>query len=270
MDNIKLDNIEETLFVPMRGRVFASENFKDILYDQKALEIADKIPDRYMDYSVESEYTLLASAVRSKNIDILVQNFLERNPKGCIINIGAGLETTYFRNNNNLATWFELDLEEVADLRKTILGENEKDKILAYSMFDYEWIEKVKQEHEGPYLIISSGVFYYFKMEEILNLLNNLNNFDNSVEVIFDCVSKIGIKFTRKHMKNIGKEDATMYFYVDDAETIVKKIDNSKLIECRDYYSKIDNMNNMKLMTKISMKVSDLFHMVKMIHIKIE
>ena len=40
MEKLNLDTLEETLFVPMRGRAFCSRTFPDIFKDEKALEIA--------------------------------------------------------------------------------------------------------------------------------------------------------------------------------------------------------------------------------------
>ena len=40
MEKLNLDTLEETLFVPMRGRVFCSRTFPDTFKDEKALEIA--------------------------------------------------------------------------------------------------------------------------------------------------------------------------------------------------------------------------------------
>ena len=40
----KLGIIEDTLFVPMLGRIYASEHCPNILYDQKALELKKKLP----------------------------------------------------------------------------------------------------------------------------------------------------------------------------------------------------------------------------------
>lgn len=266
MDEIKLGNVEETLFVPMRGRVFASKNFPEVLYDKKALEIAEKLPKKYMDTSIETEYTLLASATRSKNIDAVIAEFIRKNPESCIINLGAGLETTFHRNSNGIAKWFELDLKEVTSLRKEIIGESDLDEIISYSIFDYQWIDYVKNSHDGPYLVIASGLFYYFPMDEILDLLNHLNGL-NDCEVVFDCVSRFGMKFTKKYMKDLNKEDARMYFYLDEEGILEENIENVTVVDVNDFYANLD-MSNMNLLTKISMKVSDILHMVKLIHLK--
>lgn len=270
MNDLKLDNVEETLFVPMRGRVFASNKFPHILNDKKALEIADKLPKSYMSMERESEYTLMASAVRSMNMDKLIQGFLKKNPEGTIINVGAGMETTFYRNDNGKAIWYEIDLEEVTNMRKKVFGENDRDIVLTYSMFDYEWINVVMKNSKAPYLIVSAGVFYYFEKDAVIEFLQKVQKLGN-VEVIFDTVSKLGMKGTRKYMKQLGKSDAVMYFYVEDSEDLVKEIGNgAKVIDDYKYYSFVDNKKGLKFSTKISMSVSDLLHMVKLIHLKLK
>lgn len=39
MKDSRLGVVEDTLYVPMLGRIYASENYKNILYDIKALEL---------------------------------------------------------------------------------------------------------------------------------------------------------------------------------------------------------------------------------------
>ena len=113
MEKLDLNNIEETLFIPMRGRVFASKKFPYILNDKKAIEIAEKLPEFYMNMKNDTEYTLMASAIRSMNMDRYIKNFLSKNPEGTIICVGAGLETTFYRNDNQKSKWYEIDLKEV-------------------------------------------------------------------------------------------------------------------------------------------------------------
>ena len=36
--------VEDTLFVPMLGRIYASEHYPQILYDKKALSLKEKRP----------------------------------------------------------------------------------------------------------------------------------------------------------------------------------------------------------------------------------
>lgn len=59
----KLGIVEDTLFVPMLGRIYASEHCQQILFDQKALELKAKLPSSLLKAGHQSQYTLLASAV---------------------------------------------------------------------------------------------------------------------------------------------------------------------------------------------------------------
>lgn len=270
ISNIKLGNIEETLFVPLRGRIYATKNCNYILNDKKTLEIASRIPEKFLSFEGENEYTLLSSAIRSRNMDKCIQDFINRYPHGSIINVGCGLETLFHRNDNNKTLFYELDLENVIYLRKKVIGNNERDICLAYSMFDYNWINRVLKTSKGPFLVVSSGVFYYFKEEEVIDFLKHLRGL-GEVEVVFDAVSKFGIKRSNKYLKKLGKNDAIMYFYVDNVEDFVKKIGSDvEIIETRDYFKNIKDKSQFKLVTKSKMIISDKFHMVKHVHLKIQ
>ena len=52
--------VEDTLFVPMLGRIYASEHCPQIIYDKKALELKEKLPPDLLGNGSQSQYTLLA------------------------------------------------------------------------------------------------------------------------------------------------------------------------------------------------------------------
>ena len=61
--------VEDTLFVPMLGRIYASEHCPQILYDRKTLELKNRLPSDLIKQNMQNQYTLLASASRSANMD---------------------------------------------------------------------------------------------------------------------------------------------------------------------------------------------------------
>lgn len=71
--------VENTLFIPMLGRIYASEHFPNILYDEKALSLKDVLPKSLVETDSQSQYTMLASASRSANMDRYIRDFLRRN-----------------------------------------------------------------------------------------------------------------------------------------------------------------------------------------------
>lgn len=50
--------VEDTLFIPMLGRIYASEHYPQILYDKKALELKKKLPSDLIKQNMQSQYTL--------------------------------------------------------------------------------------------------------------------------------------------------------------------------------------------------------------------
>ena len=73
-----------------------------------------------------------------------------------------------------------------------------------------------------------------------------------------------------KYMKEMGHGEAQMFFSVDRAARLAEQIGPHAIVLAeKPYYRNIDK-SGLKFFTKISMIVSDHFHMVKMIHLKLE
>ena len=115
--------VENTLFIPMLGRIYISEHFQNILYDEKALSLKDVLPKSLVETGSQSQYTLLASASRSANMDRYIRDFLRRKPDGVIAELGCGLETAFYRNDDGHTHWYAVDLPDVMEYRKTLLPE---------------------------------------------------------------------------------------------------------------------------------------------------
>ena len=64
---------------------------------------------------------MIASVARYYNLDEMAQNFIDVNDECNIVNLGVGLETSYYRINPKNALFWEVDLPEVIELRENIL-----------------------------------------------------------------------------------------------------------------------------------------------------
>lgn len=270
MNGSGLGVIEDTLFVPMLGRIYASENFRRVLFDYKALELKDKLPEGLFENSTQTQYTYLASASRSANMDRHIAGFLKRKPNGIIVQLGCGLETTYYRDDNGHTKWYAIDLPHVIEYRRRLLPEPEREKYISGDAFQEEWIKQIRSEHPSePVLITASGLFYYFEEAAVLNLMKMLEKYGD-IELVFDTVNKSGMTMMKKkHMKTVGHEDAQMFFYVDSAKNLISEIGrNARIISEEKFYGNIDK-TGLKFGTKLSMQISDLTWMVKMIHLEL-
>lgn len=264
-----LGAVEDTLFVPMLGRIYATEHFPSILDDPVALSLKDKLPHEIKGSDTQTQYTLLASAVRSSNMDRYIRDFLSRKPNGVIAQIGCGLETTFFRNDNGKNVWFEIDLPDVIAYRTRLLPSSERDRYIAADAFEKQWIDVIREEYpHAPILVTASGLFYYFEKTRVIGLLRMLKGVGN-IEVVFDAVSSRGIKRMSKYMKQVGHEDVSMYFSVDRGEDLLHEFgETARVIAEENYYAHTDT-TGLKLGTRLTMKASDLLRMVKMVHLNL-
>lgn len=116
-------------------------------------------------------------------------------------------------------------------------------------------------------LVTASGLSYYFDEETVVSLMRMLQG-HGDVELVFDTVNKSGMNMMRKkYMKEVGHEDAQMFFYVDKATDLAAKVGGSvKVLAEEPYYAQIPRAG-LSASTKVSMAVSDRFGMVKMIHL---
>ena len=196
--------VENTLFIPMLGRIYASEHFQNILYDEKALSLKDMLPKSLMETGSQNQYTLLASASRSANMDRYIRDFLRRKPDGIIAELGCGLETTFYRNDDGHTRWYAVDLPDVMEYRKTLLPEPERQTYFADDAFSDDWLRRIRIDApDAPVLVTAGGLFHYFEEEKVLALMRMLQSFGNE-EPYYRHIDKTGLKLSTKLSMNVS------------------------------------------------------------------
>lgn len=199
-------------------------------------------------------------------MDRFIRSFLKRRPDGVIVQLGCGLETTYYRCDNGRTRWYAVDLPHVIDYRKELLPQSERETYLAGDAFTENWIRQVRTDlPDAPILVTAGGLFHYFEEDKVISLFRMLRQF-GEIEVVFDTVNKKGMAMMqKKYMKQVGHADVQMFFYVDSAVNLAGKIGGGLMDMTEEPYYRYIPKNGLKLSTKVSMAVSDRFCMVKMI-----
>lgn len=261
------EGVEDTLFIPLTARVIISKKFPEYFYDEKALELEDLIKNKSIEKK-SSEYALMASVARYYNLDEMAQKFIDSHDVCNIVNLGVGLETSYFRLNRKNSLFFELDLSEVIDLRQKYIEVGVNEKYIKGDLFKLDWCKEL--DTTLPTLMIVSGVFQYFHETDIINFIRDVKNIFENAELIFDATNKFGIRYTNFYVKRTGNSSALMYFYIEDPEGFAKKVD-CELIECRGFFKDALRMlsNKLGLYSKISMKIADRQKNAMLIHLRL-
>ncbi|PIE80453.1 MAG: conjugal transfer protein [Chloroflexi bacterium] len=267
---IKTHSVSNTLYIPLTGNIYASKKFPELLFDEKALELEQAIPQANTN-TIHNEYYYLAAASRYYNMDVEVKNFIKKHQKCNIVNIGAGLDTSYYRIKSNTATFYEIDLPPVIAERRKLMPAQENDIYIDGSFLDVEqWVKHIKDK-TLPTLLIISGVFYYFKEEDVDKFFLQIKNKFSLLEAVFDCNNQMALKISNRYVKKTGNKSAPMYFYINSINAYLKHLNlDIKLVkEYMMYHYSKKILKRTSFKTKIRMTVSDLFKMVKIEHIKI-
>jgi O-methyltransferase involved in polyketide biosynthesis len=90
--------------------------------------------------------------------------------------------------------WYDLDLPEVIDLRRKLIGpEGERHHLLGCSAFENAWREAVSARGPRPFLFLAEGVFMYFTEAQVRGLLLALRDRFPGAELAFDAYSPIHV-----------------------------------------------------------------------------
>ncbi|WP_252214294.1 class I SAM-dependent methyltransferase [Clostridium sp. CMCC3677] len=208
----KLAGVPETMLIPIWARAQETKREDSIIKDFKALDIVERID---YDFSVFGEYdkfykTQVGIAARTKILDDLTKEYIEKNSNGTIINIGAGLDTRPIRIDIKNIHWYDIDLTEGINIRRKFIKETDKLKFIEKSVFDYEWIDLI--DKKDNVLIIAEGIFMYFDMKQLKNLFKKLaDNFTNS-NIIFEAMDPMAVG-KAKHHDSVNKLKTKSEFY---------------------------------------------------------
>ena len=139
---MELNNESKTLFIPLLGKAIMSKD-NLFLHDPKAEEIISKI-DYDFNSLKQSKWLSMYMSVRALIIDELCNKYIEEHPNATIIHLGCGLDSRCLRVNQSFDIWYDIDYENVIDIRKKFYDEDSKHKMIGSSVVDYKWLEEIK------------------------------------------------------------------------------------------------------------------------------
>ena len=129
----------------------------------------------------------------TREMDRYAREFLSRHPEAVVVHIGCGLDSRFERVDNGQVEWYDLDLPEVIELRRNLLGqEGKRHHLLGYSVLEDAWLEAVTTpvglatHSPRPILFIAETVFVYFTEAQVRSLVLMLRDHLPGSELVFD------------------------------------------------------------------------------------
>jgi len=183
---INLGGVSETLLIPLYIRAKETQRPDAMLKDEKA-----EVMVRQVDYDFSriklQKHDEVGLILRVREFDRFASDFLANHPYSTVVHIGCGLDTRFERVDNGRVEWYDLDLPYVIKLRRELISEEgEHHHLLSGSVFDYAWMDAVKEKCQRPFLFIAEGVFPYFEEAQIKALVLRLLNDFPGAELVCD------------------------------------------------------------------------------------
>jgi O-methyltransferase involved in polyketide biosynthesis len=196
IDRQKLSDISETLLITLYIRALESQRPDALIRDEKAVELVTQLHYDFGRLKLLhlSEANKLVIILRNREFDRYTRAFLARHPQAVVVHIGCGLDTRFERVDSGQVEWYDLDLPDVIELRRKLIGdEGERYHLLGISVLDHTWLDTVSAHGQRHFLFLAEGVFMYFEGAQVKSLVLTLRDRFPGAELIFDCYSPIHV-----------------------------------------------------------------------------
>lgn len=239
-----LKGVEQSMLITLEAKAQESRDKKPLFRD----EMAEKTYDKIKSYKIgETNFrSILGTITRTYAFDEFIYPFLKEHPDTVFINIGAGLDTRFYRVDNGKILWYNLDLPAVMALRNELIPEHERVFSISNSVFESEWTKEIS-EGDRPVFIILEGVVQFFEKEDVEKVLKLLANRFPNAYVLMDLLSEFILK-DPELMKKLTKSDVVFKWGVKDPKEVEELNKKYNLI---DYTNLADRVHLKKKVMKL-------------------
>jgi len=232
---ITLTEEKETLFVCLRAKALDSRQKNSILHDTKADEILKSIDYNFDKIEASASFDGdMPTTWRAKHFDDWTQEYIAANEHAVVVHLGCGLDSRITRvNPPATVSWFDVDYPEVIELRKNFFSESTQYKMIASSVTDSGWLQKIPSNR--PVIIVAEGLLIYLDPDDVEELFHRIIDYFPHGQIVFDAMSKSIIKLGQKEVKK--QTGAVLKWGVNDTKEIdrfspkLKKISEMPLIK---------------------------------------
>lgn len=271
--HIEKNTVQETLIIPLFGRVICSEHFPDLFSDPEAKRICDSL-----DYDFSEKRKLMetppglfgALEVGQRQYDLRceVEAYLKKHPKAAVVNLGCGLDDTFHKVDNGLCHGLNIDMPDVISVRNELLPAKAREENIGCDLNDYRWMDKIDAENGAVFF--AAGVFYYFKTEDVKKLFAAMAERFPCGVLAFDSCNQRGAKMmTKTWLKEAGIKDVSAFFSLNDEHELESWSEHFASVSAKSYMRGYrDIYPNVNLFHKMMIHFCD--SLVKMKIVKIE
>ena len=237
--HIEKNTVQETLVIPLFGRLVCSEHFPELFSDPEAKRICDSLDYDFAEKrkrmeSIAGLFGALEVAQRQYDLRCEVQDYLNTHPKAAVVNLGCGLDDTFRKCDNGSCRGYDLDLPDVIAVRNKLLPAGERERSIACDLNDLIWMEQIDASDGAVFF--ASGVFYYFRTEDVKRLFDAMAARFPGAVLVFDSCNERGARLMRKTwLREAGITDVNAFFSLEDERELLGWSDRFASVTAKSY-----------------------------------
>lgn len=199
--DVQLSGVAETLLIPLYFRAKETQRPDALVRDEQAVALVKQLDYDFSKIKLR-EHDEVALILRLREFDRLARDFLARHPDGVVVHIGCGLDTRFQRvAEGGRIEWYDLDLPEVIDLRRRLIGgEGGRYHLLSGSVFDSAWLDAVSMHRPRPFLFMAEAVLMYFEAAQVKQLVLTLRERFPGAELVCDAATPLMVRLDNLHL----------------------------------------------------------------------
>ena len=237
--HIEKNTVQETLIIPLFGRLVCSERFPALFSDPEAKRICDALDYDFAEKRRKMEspaglFGALEVAQRQYDLRCEAEAYLKTHPRAAVVNLGCGLDDTFHKCDNGLCRGYNIDFPDVIEVRNQLLPPGERETNLACDLNDYSWMERI-DDSDGAFFF-AAGVFYYFRTEAVRHIFDAMARRFPSGALAFDSCNERGAKLMRRTwLKEAGITDVGAFFSMEDEGELQGWSDRFAAVNAKSY-----------------------------------
>ena len=237
--HIEQNTVQETLIIPLYARKICSDHFPELFSDPEAERICGELDYDFASKrgKMESPVGLFgALEVAQRQYDLMceVRDYLRSHPASAVVNLGCGLDDTFRKVDNGTCRGYNIDMPDVIRIRDELLPAGEREENLACDLNDPAWMDRIDASDGAVFF--ASGVFYYFRTEDVKALLRAMAGRFPGAVLAFDACNRRGAKMmTRTWLKEAGITDVGAYFSLEDERALLAWSDDFAAVTAKSY-----------------------------------
>jgi O-methyltransferase involved in polyketide biosynthesis len=160
----------------------------------------------------------------------VLKAFIADHPRASVVDLGAGLDTAFYRVDNGLIEWYDLDLPDVIAVRRQLVPETDRVHSIAKSLLDMSWCDDLTGVDDGVFAV-AQAVLGYFSEVQVKTFFSAFADRLSGAEMVFTAYSREEVSLINRSLRRVGMTNAAMKWALEDADDLTRWDDRITVVD---------------------------------------